>query len=225
MELHPHRIHFRSLILTFFLGICVIVIGIVYRYQEDGHFVPSTIEKTSAVRPTETKKAVTIEKKITTNKGSDPEKSSAQMEQSGERFSLKGNATGKVNDLFTITLMGNSDGSKPVGFDAILSIEGESYDVVSVKSMSSELNIMKFVKNDRVTLTGIIMPKVQNATVWSNNEIATITIKPKTTGEFRFSILESIGRESSKIIVKDQNGDSIKLTSTSSKPLLVDITN
>ena len=194
MELHPHRVHFRPLIITFFLGICVIVIGVVYRYQENGYFVPSSTSNTSTTKtpptssPTRAAKAQQVEIQNVVVKNS------AQTAELGERFVIKANTEGKVGELMTITIFGTSEGKKPVGYDALISISGGAYDIVSVKSLTTEFNVMKFTKSGRVTVTGVLVPRVREASVWSNEEVALITIKPKEAGQYKLNVLESSGR-------------------------------
>lgn len=225
MELHPHRIHFRSLIVTFFLGICVIVIGVVYRYQENGYFVPSTKSNTSTTKAPDAVKPTAIVEKSEAESQTTVVKNSAQAVEIGDRFVIKASRQAKAGELFTFTLVGSSEGKKPIGYDALIAIEGGTYDVVSVKSLTSEFNVLKFVKPGRITVTGALATKVKEASVWSSQEIASITIKPKQAGQYKLSVLESAGRESSKIMVKDDNDQSLKFTSNSSEAVLVDITN
>lgn len=225
MELHPHRVHFRSLIITFFLGICVIVIGVVYRYQENGYFVPSSTSNTATTKTppvaSPTPKAA-VQQDPTQNV---IVKNSAQTADLGDRFVIQADAAGKVGDLINIVLIGTSDGKKPVGYDALISISGGTYDVVSVKSLTTEFNVIMFAKSGRVTVTGVLVPRVKESAVWNSKEIASITIKPKEAGQYKLNVLESSGRETSKIMVKYENGQSLKLTSTTSESVLVDITN
>lgn len=222
MELHPHRNHFRLLVTTFFLGVCVIVIGVIYRFQEEGRFDPQTVSDVSDVRPT--KSAISDVPEITKNSAQNNPVENIVAEP---QFSLSTDVkTASVGSQISITLLGNSGLDSPVGFDALLAVEGGTYDIVSVKSLNTDFNVLKFVKTGRVTLTGILAPRVSKSTPWiDETPLVEVVIKAKEKGQYKLTVLQSVGRESSKIMVKKEDGDSTKLPSASSPSILVDITN
>ncbi len=216
MELHPHRGHFRLLISTFFLGVCVIVIGVVYRFQEEGRFNLQSTGDVSDVRPT--KSVENEEAKITKN--------AAEKIVAEPQFSLLTDVVAaKAGSQIKVILSGSSAGDNPVGYDALLSIEGGLYDIVSVKSLNADFNVLKFMKTGRVTLTGVLAPRVSKSTPWNNTELVEVVLKVKEIGKYKFTVLQSVGRESSKIMVKKGDSGSTKLPSASSGSVLVDITN
>ncbi|MFO0704104.1 MAG: hypothetical protein U0525_05280 [Patescibacteria group bacterium] len=223
MELHPHRIHFRSLILTFFLAVCVIVIGVVYRYQESGFFVPQDKDDVSNVRPTE------IPKSSDTSEFQDNKINKAPVVANRPvdvktQFKLETeNRKSGLGDTVVVTVFASSAGKKPVGYDAIVEISGGQYDIVSTKSLDERFNLIKFVKNSRITLTGVLSTKFKEANAWDNTPIAQIVVKPKAVGQLKFEISDISGRETSKIMIKNDAGVTEKLFSASSDAVVVDI--
>ena len=239
METNPHKIPYVSLIVTLFMGICLVAIGVVYTYQENGFFSTQK-EPTSAVRTPVT--SVTPSKQSDTRppeggRGvirTTPAASTTPMikvsSEQGSLFSVITDATStaRVNELVTFSIAGSSRGKSPIGYDALVVIEpsaGGSFNLVEVKSLISDFSIFKFVKNDRITLTGILKLGSSSSRAWDGTPIAAVTFKPLSPGKYTIKILDASGKETSKVMVDAGNASSEKLISASSTEKEVDIAN
>lgn len=241
METNPHKIPYVSLIVTLFMGICLVAIGVVYTYQENGFFSSQT-EPTSTERTTPSPVMVTqpkseSETRTPADRGviqKTPATSTTPMikvsSEQGSLFSVITDETSaaRVNELVTFSIAGSSRGKSPIGYDALVVIEpsaGGSFNLVEVKSLISDFSIFKFVKNDRITLTGILKLGSSSSRAWDGTPIAAVTFKPLSPGKYTIKILDASGKETSKVMVDAGNASSEKLISASSTEKEVDIAN
>ncbi len=207
MELHPHRTQYRALIITFFLAVCILVIGVIYNFQDSGRF-GSNYSQNKTVRETPT-----------------PMPSANQDAIAKEPiFSIRlDNVTASIGDQVVTKVYGNSFGRMPVGFDVILQIEGVEYDVVAVRSVSKEFKTMNFSKPGKLTITGVLATSVNQATIWKDDALFEVILKPKSEGRMNLVIAESVGKESTKMVVETSEGQSSKVFSSQSESASVDI--
>lgn len=207
MEQHPHRNHYRSLIITFFLVVCIIVIGVVYNYQDSGRFGTNSLQN-KTVRETQTPLP----------------SASSEMPLREPIYSINiSNPSATLGDEVKIVVNGNSFGSRPVGFDVLMQIDGVSYDVVSVESLDDEFRIMNFGKPTGITITGILATSVNIASNWEDRSLFELTLKPKSEGVMNITIAESIGNETSKIVTDKNGGYDPKIITAQSESASVDI--
>lgn len=208
MEPHPHRHHYRLVIIVLFVCLAFIGIGLVFSYQRLG-FLQKPV-------------AVTDQLSVPT-----PMISSAVAEPSAPTvyFELVADSanTYTATDPFTMTIVASSYGNPVLGFDVLMSRDVNAYDVVSATSLLPEFTVLKFVKDDRVTVTGIMKLAETQPMIFDATPIASLVLRPKTQGTFDISVVPNIASESSKAISPDANGDPRRLLVDEISTLRVDI--
>jgi hypothetical protein len=209
MELHPHRMHFRLLILAFFVGICAIVAGLLYTYgyfdRYDGRAGMSSTRNIRQVSPTQ----IPLKQLF----------SLSEMEtiaQVGEEISVE--ILSNVSDLTSV----------PLGFDCLLEVMGAEYEIVRIDTLISDYKTIHFQKSQHMTITSILEPSSKNPPLWYDGlSVMSVILKPKSSGRMTFRISDNKGKETTKILLSSnkngKSGISEKLLSAPSDAVHIDI--
>ncbi len=210
MEPHPHRNHYRVVIVTLFVGLALITIALIFYYQRTGILrVPGAASVRSSVEiPVTNQKAY------------------ARKTATGVGFSLVPKSGARVypaNSTITLQVMGDSNKNPVLGYDVVTNRNPDSFEVVSVTSLLPEFTVLKFVKNDYFTLTGILKPSVSKQVIFDTNPLAEIVIRPTRVGPLELTVLTEKGAQTSKVISKGTGQIPEKLLIDSSNTLRLDI--
>jgi len=108
-----------------------------------------------------------------------------------------------VGDTVKVTMYGFSGGKDITGYDALIGIDPEVYEVLSIESVAPGFQIFKFDKGMYYSITGIKDVHMTDATVFDNTALLTITLKPKKKGENIVTILTSKDKERTKFVDKN----------------------
>jgi len=108
-----------------------------------------------------------------------------------------------VGEDVRVTLYGFSKGKDIVGYDVLVGIDPEAFEVVSVTSDISEYIIKDFDKGMFYSVTGIKNPQVNDPTVFDETALLTFVLKAKQKGENVVTILSSKGNEQTKFVDND----------------------
>lgn len=216
MELHPHRHQYRIIIVTLFTALALISLALVLRYQQSG-----LVREPGAVQsrlPSYSLTSIPIKKQTTVVK---------QDTSTHALFSIVptkvGVLTYKVGKQVSVQVVGSTDGKEVIGYDVLMTGGKNAYDVVSVKSLIPEFTILKFLKDNHLTITGILKPSAKEQKSFEGTPIVEVVIVPKQTGTLNLQILSEQGKESSKAITVGSLGNSKKLLASDSDNLRLDI--
>lgn len=209
MEPHPHRNHYRLIILTLFIGLSLIGIALVFYYQRIG-MIQDPLAANTQTNTTNPKAQPTATKRVLT----------------GVKFTLEPSTVSPsypVQSNLSVNVLADSNNNKVLGFDVIVGRDSDAYDVVAVESLLPEFTVLKFVKDDKFTITGILKPSITKTVIFKNTPIAKITLKPKKSGQLALTVLESESSETSKIMSADSKDNPTKLLLDASSTLRLDI--
>jgi flagellar basal body-associated protein FliL len=210
MEPHPHRNHYRLIILTLFVGLALITIALVFYYQRSGMLrVPAAVSTQSAPVSIPTTKPTTPKKALT-----------------GVSFTLQAAETMPSyprDSSITLNVVAESNKNTVLGYDIVIGRDEEAYDLVSVTSLLPEFTVLKFVKDTKFTITGILKPSVTKPVIFDKTPIVSVTLKPKKTGTLLLTVLMNEGSETTKIMSTAPNGTALKLPIDVSSTLRLDI--
>ena len=207
MEPHPPRHQYRLIILTFFVGLALITIALIFYYQRAGMLQSPGAANTSNIIPTS---QPTIAKKIPT----------------GVKLTLEANekSTSYPKDTnIAIRVVGESNKHSVLGYDIVIDRDLTAYDVVSVTSLLPEFTVLKFVKDDKLTITGILRPSITQEVMFAKTPVAQITLRPKKTGALSLTVLVSEGSSTSKIMSSGTNSATVKFAIDDPSTLRLDI--
>ncbi len=215
MEMHPHRHHYRLIILALFAGLCVIVIALVFYYQRAGML--DTPEAAISQEPSATDESspITVNKYVT-----------SARTPTGVVFDLEpqsGLPSYPANMPLTLDITLDSNTHPVLGYDIILSRDPSLYDVVSVTSAKPDYTVLKFVKQDRLTITGVFKPGTKKAVALDGDTVVTVVIRPKQAGTLDLTVRESKGQETTKVMTPGEGKTLVKLPIDSPKTLSIDI--
>ncbi|MEI6327459.1 MAG: hypothetical protein WCO78_05085 [Candidatus Roizmanbacteria bacterium] len=183
--LHPHRNIYRVIIVAIMVGLCGLGLFLVRRAQTNGFFTsPSTSASTERV--------VSVP-------------SVAPVSASKAFFAVKSDS-----DLLhvyagrevALSVYGDSGGRSVQGFDALVKMTGVDYEVVSAKSTTFDL--IKFKKPTHLTLTAVKKINITRELALAPSDmVIQLVIKPLSDGALTPEIVESVGKETSKMIFDD----------------------
>ncbi len=206
MEPHPHRHQYRLIILTLFVGLALITMALIFYYQRNGMLQsPGAVNTTDLTMP-----LPTIVKKVPT----------------GVRFSFESSESaslGSVNSPMKLTVVGESNKHGVLGYDIVISRDLSAYDVVGATSLLPEFTVLKFVKDDKVTVTGILKPSVTKEVVFFNTPVIELTLLPKKSGPLSLTILVSEGSSNTKIMSSGTASGAMKFPIDDPSTLRLDI--
>lgn len=209
MEPHPHRHHYRAIILTLFVGFALITISLIFYFQRNGSIQEPNAANTVNKKPIPTSIPITPTKTLTGVKFT--------LEADGASFTYKKDA-----DL-TIKVYGESNNNSVLGYDVVLSRALADYDVVSAASLLPEFTLLKFVKDDKVTITGILKPSITEKIVLKKTPVAEIVIRPKRAVSLPLTVLVNAGTSTTKIISSSTDTSTVKLPIDDPYTLRLDI--
>lgn len=207
MEPHPHRHQYRLIMITFFVGLALITIALIFYYQRAGMLQRPGAANTYKIIPTA---QPTIAKKIPT----------------GVKFTLAVNevlASYPKDTNLAIKVVGESNKHSVLGYDIVIDRDITAYDVVSVTSLLPEFTVLKFVKDDKLTITGILKPSITKDVMFAKTPVAEITLRPKKVGSLLLTVLVSEGSSTSKIMSSDATSSTVKLLVDDPSSLRLDI--
>ncbi len=207
MEPHPHRHQYRLIILTFFVGLALITIALIFYYQRAGMLQSPGAANTSNIVPTS---YPTIEKKIPT----------------GVKFTLEASeksASYPKDTNMAIKIVGESNKNAVLGYDIVLNRDLMAYDVVNVTSLLPEFTVLKFVKDDKLTITGILKPSVTKEVMFAKTPVVEITLRPKKIGTLSLTVIVNKGSSTTKIMSASTDSATVKLPIDDPNTLRLDI--
>lgn len=108
-----------------------------------------------------------------------------------------------IGETVTVTMYGFSGGKDITGYDALIGIDPEAFEVISLESATPGFQIFKFDKGMYYSVTGIKDVQMKDATVFDDTALLTVMLKPKKTGENVVTILTSKDNEKTKFVDKD----------------------
>ncbi len=206
MEPHPHRHQYRLIILTLFVGLALITIALIFYYQRNGMLQPPGAVDTSNLTqlpPTITQKALT-----------------------GVKFAFESSESASlypVNTKMRLKVVGESNNHSGLGYDIVIDRDLGAYDVVDASSLLPEFTVLKFVKDDKVTVTGILKPSVTKEVVFSNTPVIELTLLPKKVGPLELTIQVSEGSSTTKIMSSGTASGAMKFPIDDPSTLRLDI--
>jgi len=180
-EPHPHRHFYRGILLIAFVLLSAMTLVLINQVQRDRYFSPPSAALSDtrvAVKP-----------------------------QATATFRLQSSAgTDRVTKSSPLTLMlyGDSKGRTVEGFDALISIEGVPFEVASIES--ADFDVIKVLKPGYISLIAVKKLNVKDEIqIYSTQPVVTLTLNPLEDGSVTAAAVESIGAETSKMILNDMS--------------------
>lgn len=180
-EPHPHRHLYRAILLIAFVLLSAMTLALISQVQRDRYFSPPSAALSDtriAVKP-----------------------------QTTATFRLQSSAgTDQVikNSPLTLMLYGDSKGRTVEGFDALVSIEGVPFEVASIES--ADFDVIKVLKPGYISLIAVKKLSINsNIQVYPTQPVVLLTLNPLEDGSLTAAAVESIGAETSKMILNDMS--------------------
>lgn len=101
---------------------------------------------------------------------------------------------------FTIGVYGFSGGRDVVGFDILIGIDQNAFEVKSITSQLSDYIVRDFNRESYFSITGIKNPQKNDVTILDNTALLTVVLKAKQKGESMVTLLASEGNERTKYV-------------------------
>ena len=122
--------------------------------------------------------------------------------QSGGSMRLQSldGSVGQVGKPIALAVIANSSGKDIVGFDIVLDYNPEQFELQSAEANAGGFKVSSSTKKGILAVSGYKLIGEKNQTVFSNTQIATITLVPKQTGSFKISPVATMGTATSKMI-------------------------
>ncbi|MDP4011602.1 MAG: hypothetical protein Q8P72_05260 [Candidatus Roizmanbacteria bacterium] len=108
-----------------------------------------------------------------------------------------------VGENIIVTIYGFSGGKDITGYDALIGIDPEAFEVISIDSVMPGFQIFKFDKGLYQSITGIKDIQMKDVTVFDQSALVSLTLKTKKKGENIVTILTSKDSEQTKFVDND----------------------
>lgn len=111
-----------------------------------------------------------------------------------------GKSEGTVGKPLVLVLLADSNNADITGYDALLQFDVKNFEVSDVHSIVTDFGLMQYVKEGNLIITGIKNIGTPTAHIWKNQEIATVSLVPKTKGSYTFSLVKDVGKRTTKFV-------------------------
>ena len=101
---------------------------------------------------------------------------------------------------FTVTVKADSNGRGVVAFDTILQYDTSALTLSSISSTVNGFTATSVDNEGYLLITSSTSPQVAVTPVFKDTSVLTITLVPKKTGNFTISLIEKVGKSSTKFI-------------------------
>lgn len=178
-EPHPHRHLYRGVLLVAFVLLSGMTLILIDQVRRDRYFSP----------PSAARSDIKLTAKPQTN-------ATFRLQSS--------NTTGQVskNAPLILKLYGDSKGHTVEGFDSLISVSGVPFEVASIES--AEYDVVKILKPGSISLIAVKKLSIPTDIYVSPTQpVVILTLLPLEEGELQVDAVESIGAETSKMILND----------------------
>lgn len=103
----------------------------------------------------------------------------------------------------TLNIYGSSNGKDITGYDMLIGIDKEYFDIVSIESQIEGFSIFHFDRDLYQSITGIKAPQDKKETPFSDTKMIKIVVKPKKKGETLITIIASNDKEKTQMVDAD----------------------
>jgi len=105
-----------------------------------------------------------------------------------------------ITDLVKLEVWADSNETDVVGYDLILNFDTQAFKLVGVNSVQADFSLFKIEKEGALIITGTKKLDISQKTLFTNQKIIVLTLKPQKTGKFSFEILSSLGKEKTQLV-------------------------
>ncbi len=133
--------------------------------------------------------------------------SEQQAEQTNGLIRLQAleGTVGQVGKPITFAVIADSNSKDIVGFDIALDYKEAQFEFQDAVANASGFNVAASTQKGVLAVSGYKSLGAKQSSVFSNTQIATITLIPKTTGSFSISPVASLNGASSKLVTTDKH--------------------
>lgn len=111
-----------------------------------------------------------------------------------------------VNNLITLNVMGDSNGSAVSGYDLVLNYDENAVSFVNQKAINDDFQIIARNSGGKLSLTGAKKINLKTDAVFNNNTpLVELNFKPLKKGKVNFSILYDSGSKKYSNIIDNHN--------------------
>jgi len=116
-----------------------------------------------------------------------------------------GEADAMVGKDYEVTVYGYSGGKDITGYDMLLGVDHEMFDVISVSSKSDAFQIFSFDKGTHSSVTGIKNIQVTEPTIFDETPLVSIILRPKMKGEGLLTVTSTKDKEKTQFVDNEVN--------------------
>lgn len=106
----------------------------------------------------------------------------------------------KVGKPIVLQFIADSGNYDVVGFDVLLQYDRNAFSLTSTQIALSGFRVFPRQEKDHLWLTGIQGPESNTRSVLKNESILNLTLLPKKTGSYTFTLLKKSGKETTKLV-------------------------
>jgi|GEM_PF-1923529 len=110
-----------------------------------------------------------------------------------------------LGEEFKVSVTAFSGGRDINGYDILLGVDPEQFEVVSVQPATTDFQIQSFDRGMYHAITGYKNLQVKTPTVLEDTAVLLITLKPKVKGQLLVTVLAKKDQEKTQFIDKDVN--------------------
>lgn len=152
---------------------------------------PTTVTQDTPTVPPPT---VTIQAAISAAEEQSKTEESVIDDPSEPYIRIDGPETAQVDQEVTLSIVANSQGINVSGYDILMTLEEDEYEIVQAIPPSKDFQIFEHNRNSYYSVTGIKRLDL-GAIAFEDTEILRITLLPKQPGELLFNIIQERGLE------------------------------
>lgn len=104
------------------------------------------------------------------------------------------------NKPFTFTVRASSAGKDITGYDILLAIDPNEFQIQSITSEVASFSILQFEKGTHVTVTGIKALGQNDPSIFNDTAILKVTVNPMKRGASTLSVLLTQGNEKTMLV-------------------------
>ncbi|MCL4364668.1 cohesin domain-containing protein [Patescibacteria group bacterium] len=102
--------------------------------------------------------------------------------------------------IVTFNVVADSDGENVSAYDIQIGYDPLAFDFQSAVSIDPSFQVYPFHKDKLLTLTAVKATQDQTPSIFTNKPVIKLNFKSKKSGNYTFSVLSSIGKETTKFV-------------------------
>lgn len=113
---------------------------------------------------------------------------------------LSGQTEATVGENVELTVSASSAGKDVAGYDMLIVVDTDKFDIVNVTSDLSDFSLRFFDRKRYVSITAFKDINAKTPTILDDTKILSVVLKPKMTGSYELGVSPSVGNEVTQFV-------------------------